>query len=464
MGIPKLSIKAGLIELLDGVRKVFSTTLLSIARIPAAAITLSGYNVTFPDPVKDFLYYHSSTHTSTHRAEFVEMFVTAPPQKWGPAGAEGITNTLADILLGTVPSDSDYLDVQLTLNSRTTYTYTFCASSLPPLVEPGKQTQLLGGSCPLEEGPNWARSMDIVLGPDNGDGTKSVYLRRWQSMAAADPQFTGSQYTPQSVVGNPIYAIGGSVYTTTSPSDVWGYGSANQIATYPTTDPTNFGATFNFDLVITPGYINVGSPTLKKPFAMVTDQLLYGTVPTASSYSATMNFGPADANRWMVLSIVATNLTTGTLAVSSVSIGGVAASIVVQTSSSSGTAFATAIAIAKVPSGTSGTVTVNFSGSATSNIKALGLQLTAMYNPVSSGPVATLSRGTSGGTGALATAAGGVAVAAVASGSTPDTLVGIEHGGTTEQMGWQQTDGTTLNIGATTGGGNQPIIAAASWH
>jgi hypothetical protein len=86
-------------------------------------------------------------------------------------------------------------------------------------------------------------------------------------------------------------------------------------------------------------------------------------VTDLTNYSfATRAVGAAHANRWVVCGIMARSVTAGRT-ISSVTIGGITATNVVTATDPTGGTNLIAIYIAEVPTGTTATVAVNFSGS-----------------------------------------------------------------------------------------------------
>lgn len=116
------------------------------------------------------------------------------------------------------------------------------------------------------------------------------------------------------------------------------------------------------------------------------------------------NFGPAAANRYIVI---------GTTALTTVTVGGVSATKMVSVTSSNGTS---ALWVAAVPTGTSGTVVVNGSGSQTTAFAAY-----SMIGNASPTPGATNTSTTNPPSASIAIPTRGVAIAFCLSenGATP---------------------------------------------
>ena len=127
---------------------------------------MTGQSVAFPDLVKDNAYYWKGVHVApSSNTETAASYITAPGQE----------TALADILLGTVPGGTDYLDVKATI-TRTVNPTAMFGDTLPPVIPTGKAIQLIGGSCLLEENASLTRGFAIILSGTN------VYLRRYQSV------------------------------------------------------------------------------------------------------------------------------------------------------------------------------------------------------------------------------------------------------------------------------------------
>lgn len=92
------------------------------------------------------------------------------------------------------------------------------------------------------------------------------------------------------------------------------------------------------------------------------------TTGTQTTYSYTgVSFGTANTTRCVIAFILGYNGSTGGRTLSSCTLGGVTATIVAQQTTGSGLSLITAIAIARVPTGTTGTVSTSYSNSMNQN-------------------------------------------------------------------------------------------------
>lgn len=206
--------------------------------------------------------------------------------------------------------------------------------------------------------------------------------------------------------------------------------------------------------------------------AVWTDSAIDVTAATTFNFSAkAFSFSTAAAGRQIVVAINAPRVggTGGTI--SSVTIGGVAASLVVGINNTSdGNTSRTEMWVATVPSGTTGTisVTVNSGGAARVTVYAL-------YNASTSVPTGTAigSSTASNGTDTLDIVANGVAIAASIdaigttstawTGLTEDLDTVLSSGGVTSASAEFATAQSGLTITATNTAPAVPAFVCAAW-
>lgn len=107
-----VSLSAGNFKVQDGARIVVETDAArkSFNLVPAAAIHLTGYALTYPDFNATNAYFWGFEHTSTdHYTEGCESFTSIPPQEWGPDK----TLLLADDVVGSLPQGTEFLSVRM---------------------------------------------------------------------------------------------------------------------------------------------------------------------------------------------------------------------------------------------------------------------------------------------------------------------------------------------------------------
>lgn len=153
----------------------FSTTSPLMNLVPDAAIQLSNYSIAFPDLWKGVIYHQTRRTTFSGDLFGCSTWVGLVEQEWGPDKAS--PNTLSDIVLGTAPAGTDYLDVMVNLTRTVVPDKRFDMDIRAGIVE-GQWIKLEGGSCMVEGQGPLRRLFEIILvGTD-------VVLRRRQSVTA----------------------------------------------------------------------------------------------------------------------------------------------------------------------------------------------------------------------------------------------------------------------------------------
>lgn len=177
----------------------FDTDRKSIQLFPdSTKIISNSFDVDFPDVVQAVAYYYG-TPGSISTCETWSILIW---QEWGPTEVSHdevyfpgnppdsipgpTTRNLPAILLGTVPSGTDYIDVRVNLTQTVTPPLFLNTMSPLPFFQEGQWTGLPGGSCPVELSYNLIRMFNIVL-----IGT-SVYLHRYQSVFNANTGYNTS--------------------------------------------------------------------------------------------------------------------------------------------------------------------------------------------------------------------------------------------------------------------------------
>lgn len=452
-----ITLQPGSISLTDSGRKVWDSGLLTCALATPAQFTVTP-TFSYDDIIKDNAYYWSFAAATPPAisTEYGIGYITAVPQEWGPGGP----NVLSDTLLGTVPSGTDYLDVAAVI-SRTVNPSQLLGDALSPMFPQGKQMRLLGGGLVIEQAADFVRSMEVVLSGTN------VYLRRRQSYAndstlesrwsLTNNAGDNGALTWGSQKGYPVSVISGSGnHNHLGASPLWQRGSANQLASIPLADTTNFLSTYAATLVITPGYFITAAQPVTAPASKSLIRT-YASVAQISGVSAqtfsSVPFGAADSTR-NVLVLVSWVRASGTAAaVSSVTIGGVTATAIVAPAPTTVLGFG--IYMAAVPSGTSGNVVVNF---ASTNVAEVSVVSFSLYHLSSTSPSSTNSAAGAASM-SLTTPSGGFAfVVGVFAGQV--SLLGILFRGTYKSVplgsgahlaGFQPTTGATLSVSASAG-------------
>lgn len=166
----------------------FDSNAKSVQLFPdSTKISLTNKQVVFPNFLQANSYHRYTGGDAGFGNTYCESWSNLLWQEWGPTEANfnyigyntngRSTRNLPQELLGTVPSETDYLDVRIRL-TRTKLPAVMWNTSRPyVLFQEGEWVNLPGGSCPTEEYlPMFFRHFDIVR-----EGTK-VYLRRYQSV------------------------------------------------------------------------------------------------------------------------------------------------------------------------------------------------------------------------------------------------------------------------------------------
>ncbi|HEV7344143.1 MAG TPA: hypothetical protein VGN60_00730 [Devosia sp.] len=257
-------------------RRAIDTQVPMLNLVPGAAITLTGYSISWPDLWKGTLYYQTRQTVETVPGVFADYFGCSTwaglvEQEWGPA--EAAPNNLPDIAIGTVPAGTDYLEVWVTL-TRTVNPANILDLALASNFPEGLPVKLDGHSCVVEEFGGVARQFEFVL-----SGT-SVLLRRYQSVNAlggiVQPGFLRNN--PSGAAGNAEFfypgtnaPVDGSKYATHGqriqqlgpdkdipthrpPGKEWG--SSNNVPCSMDMTGISYASTWTGDIIIKPGFID----------------------------------------------------------------------------------------------------------------------------------------------------------------------------------------------------------------
>ena len=171
-----LDISSGVMTITKDDRLVFSTDRPLLNLIPNSAIVLNDYDISFPAFWHGTVY-HKLFDSSGPLNDLMgcASFTGFVEQEWGPG--EASPNTLSDIIVGTVPDGTDYLDVMVNLTN-TVVPAGWLDLTMKTNFPAGETVKLEGGSCLIEFFPGMRRLFEFVL-----DGT-DVVLRRYQSITA----------------------------------------------------------------------------------------------------------------------------------------------------------------------------------------------------------------------------------------------------------------------------------------
>jgi hypothetical protein len=256
----------------DG-RIVFDTSRPLMNLVPSAAIEVINIDIEWPNLWRGVIYHQireTQTDDNSGPIDFGDYwfscasFVGLVPQEWGP----GRANNIDDIVLGTVPAGTDYLDVMVNLTN-TVVPDGYFDLAMQSTFPPGEWVKLEGGSCGIETFPGFVRKFDIVL-----DGT-DVVLKRYQSVGNATGAATVARNFNSAAEGNAVQWIAGTNAGTGGANAIYGgflqskgpTGTVGNATTHRppgvtgsndpcTTTPSSYASTWSGDILITPGRIS----------------------------------------------------------------------------------------------------------------------------------------------------------------------------------------------------------------
>lgn len=246
----KFEADSGRVYVVDDDKVTFDTNLKSVNLMPSAAISMTGYSMVFPDLVKRNGYYYDASSASLTAS--CTSFITMILQEWGP----GLAGNIPEVVLGTVPAGTDYLDVRVRL-VRTDPPSNILTSPILVLPEENEWFYCLGGSCPLETKSFFSRMFEVVISGSN------VVLRKYQSVRDTTQTFWSGDQSSD-ITNHPSWTYGGGSSANkgflvsqrqNKPSTDGGNinknrGGSNQCSV---ADNTNYSSTYLVDFLITPG-------------------------------------------------------------------------------------------------------------------------------------------------------------------------------------------------------------------
>lgn len=251
-------------------RKALDTAVPMLNLVPAGAITLTAYAITWPDLWSGTVFEQVRVGPDMFgNYNFgCSTWIGLVEQEWGPA--EPSPCTLADIAVGTVPAGTDYLEIWVKL-TRTVNPAKILDLTLAAAFPQGKWVKLDGYSCVVEEFGGVARQFEFVL-----DGT-AVKLRRYQSVNKLGGIMGTIRSNPPAALGNETFfyagtnaPVDGSKYATygqliqqlgpsnnnpTHRPSGKEAGSANNVPCSMSHAGISYAATWSGDIIIKPGRI-----------------------------------------------------------------------------------------------------------------------------------------------------------------------------------------------------------------
>lgn len=237
--------------------------------VPAGAITLTGYSISFPDLWKGTIYHQYRQTEFIGDYHGCSTWIGLVGQEWGPE--QGAPQNLPDITLGSVPGGTDYLEIWVNL-TRTVNPANMIDLALASNFPEGAWVLLDGHSCIIEEFLGVARQFEFVL-----DGT-TVKLRRRQSVTDAGNSSPATQrQTGSASLGNKVFFFPGTNAPTSSSYAAYGQkidekaslnnpthrpsgyesGSSNNVPCSTSHSGISYASTWTGDIIITPGRLDV---------------------------------------------------------------------------------------------------------------------------------------------------------------------------------------------------------------
>ncbi len=444
-------------------------------------IVLTGLTISFPDFHHANAYGYAAGDTGGGVIQqSCHSFVTLPFQEWGPSDAPGITDTLSDVVIGTVPDGTDLRRIRVKL-TRTSAPDQINGNDVPVEPQEGEWVNADGGSMVLEFLWPLARMIWIrKAAASNGDGTTNLLLTRKQSIQKRlythwrlnnSPTSTGWTYGGTNGMYGHIVKSIQQKGPTIAPGGVITYrrGEGSQCSL---TDTSDFSSTYMADIEIIPGRSNIvpegfGAGAGGGTTFVFTD--LDSQNPTSSTHTYTSKFlgvapGSGETRHIIVAVTGYSGDDTSAQNVNSVTIDGVAASLAVRQrtyidlSGSNDFSVVSAIFIAEVPNHDEGDIQITWSTA----FWFSQIEVYAAYNLASTTPDDTVTSN-AGGTFGLSTVPGGFAISLYCSSSNASggnqTLSGIDNlvhespvfsDPSVRQprriRGFQETDGSTLSL------------------
>ena len=425
------SIKDGRALGLDAAGEVyFDTDAYPVQFFPLAdKITVSGQVITFPDLHHTNAYGFAAGDTGGGVIkQSCHSFVSIPFQEWGPSDQPGMTDTLADEVIGVAPAGADILLVRVKL-ARTSAPDQVNGNNVPVAFEEDEYVMCDGGTLLVEHLPPITRLIWIRLAASaNPDGTTDILLTRKQSVKKRKYTYwragnspTNSGWTWGGTNGDyghivksieqkgPTTAIGGVITYRR------GDGAACSL-----TDTSDYGAEYTGDIEIIPGKSNItpdafGGSASGKDFVLADLDFLNSASSTHTFSSKFLGVEPADGDtRHVIVTLTSyIGLQSAARNLTGVTIAGVTATPAAMqryyenNTGSNDPSVVVAIYIAEVPTGDTGDVVLSFDAS----FWASQIEVFAAYNLDSPTPADTV-QGIAAGTvsGTLDTADDGCAV------------------------------------------------------
>lgn len=147
------------IQVIKGGVPIFDTNAKTFNRVTSEEVILTGQTITFPNFVNNtYGYFYLN---GVGGGDACTTIGCIPPQEW--SNAEPSPRTLADIVLGSLPIGTDYIEVIVNLARTTTPLAVFGTVTWPIDIIENLDIALKGGSCLVESQLGLQRLFDIVI-------------------------------------------------------------------------------------------------------------------------------------------------------------------------------------------------------------------------------------------------------------------------------------------------------------
>lgn len=188
--------------------------------VPDSAISLVGYDISWPDFWSGVIFGQGRQTVTFPPGDYFacNTWVGIVEQEWGPTRPS--PHNLPDIVLGAVPTGTNYLEVWVNL-TRTVVPAKIFDLTLSGVFPESSWVKLEGGSALVEELMGVARLFEIVI-----VGTNAV-LRRYQSVNSIGGSISipATRANPGATAGNQTFFYGG----TNAPEDPSKYATYGQL-------------------------------------------------------------------------------------------------------------------------------------------------------------------------------------------------------------------------------------------
>lgn len=233
---------------------------------PEEVVLIEDVTISFPDFAKANAYgYAAGLIGGGDPVESCMSVTTLPFQDWGPTDQPGITHTLADTVIGTIPGEADVAVVRVR-GVRTNAPDQINSNTPPVAFQEDQWVMADGGTLLMEYLWPIVRMIWIRLAEDlNVDGTRNVILTRKQSVSKVAYAYWAPNNSPNNsgwTYGGTNGRYGHTVRLIESKGPVTAIGGVqryrrNGPSPCSLTDTSDFASTYVMDVEILPGRSNI---------------------------------------------------------------------------------------------------------------------------------------------------------------------------------------------------------------